>query len=81
MWYRFLIWNDAGLGVIMRANVDGTARVELARASNATALAVDHNTGTVYYALSRQIHAVDLDASNKYVAMLTHPTTYEINSI
>ncbi|XP_026739011.1 low-density lipoprotein receptor-related protein 6 [Trichoplusia ni] len=64
---RFLIWNDAGLGVIMRANVDGTARVELARASNATALAVDHNTGTVYYALSRQIHAVDLDASNKRV--------------
>ncbi|CAB3228777.1 unnamed protein product [Arctia plantaginis] len=64
---RFLIWTDAGLGVIMRANVDGTSRMELARASNATALTIDQTTGTVYWAVNRQIHAVDLDASNKRI--------------
>lgn len=64
---RFLIWNDAGLGMIMRANVDGTSRIELARASNATALTVDQTTGTVYWAVNRQIHAVELDASNKRI--------------
>nr|XP_049697020.1 low-density lipoprotein receptor-related protein 6 [Helicoverpa armigera] len=64
---RFLIWNDAGLGVITRANVDGTARIELARATNVTSLAIDHGSGTVYWAVNRQIHAVDLDGTNKRV--------------
>ncbi|KAJ0179555.1 hypothetical protein K1T71_005267 [Dendrolimus kikuchii] len=64
---RILIWNDVGLGVIMRASVDGTGRVELARASNASAVAVDQTTATVYWAVNRQIHAVDLDGTNKHV--------------
>ncbi|XP_060800869.1 low-density lipoprotein receptor-related protein 6 [Amyelois transitella] len=57
---RFLIWNDVGLGAIMRSNVDGTGRVELARASNATALALDQATSIVYWAVSTKIYAVDL---------------------
>ncbi|XP_028025930.1 low-density lipoprotein receptor-related protein 6 [Bombyx mandarina] len=64
---RYLIWNDVGRGAIMRANVDGTGRVELARADNATALALDQSAGTVYWAVSRQLHAVDLDSSNRRV--------------
>ncbi|KAI5641104.1 low-density lipoprotein receptor repeat class B domain-containing protein [Phthorimaea operculella] len=64
---RLLVWNDIGLGAIMRASVDGTSQVELARASNATALTIDQTTGTVYWAVNRQIHAVDLDSHNKRV--------------
>ncbi|XP_059051324.1 low-density lipoprotein receptor-related protein 6 [Achroia grisella] len=63
---RFLIWNDVGLGAIMRSNVDGTARTWLATAANATALALDQSSSTVYWAVNRQIYAVDLDSdSNK----------------
>uniref|UniRef100_A0A2H1W340 SFRICE_002592 n=1 Tax=Spodoptera frugiperda TaxID=7108 RepID=A0A2H1W340_SPOFR len=64
---RFLIWNDAGLGVIMRSNVDGRGRVELARAANVTAIALDAAGHTLYWAAARQILAVDLDGSNKRV--------------
>ncbi|XP_049888265.1 low-density lipoprotein receptor-related protein 6 [Pectinophora gossypiella] len=64
---RLLVWNDVGLGAIMRASVDGTSRIELARATNATALTIDQTTGTVYWAANRQIHAVDLDSHNKRV--------------
>ncbi|XP_013174926.1 PREDICTED: low-density lipoprotein receptor-related protein 6 [Papilio xuthus] len=64
---RVLVWNDVGVGAIMRANADGTGRTELAGAPNATALALDHASATVYWALSRQIHAVDLDGNNKRV--------------
>ncbi|XP_048481077.1 low-density lipoprotein receptor-related protein 6 [Plutella xylostella] len=64
---RLLIWNDIGLGGIMRANVDGTDRIELAKASNATALTVDQSTGTVYFAMNRQIHAVEIDGKNKRI--------------
>ncbi|KAL4709343.1 hypothetical protein ACJJTC_007075 [Scirpophaga incertulas] len=64
---RVLVWNDVGLGAIMRSNVDGTEREELARASNASALALDQATGVVYWAGNRQIHAIDLDTLNKRV--------------
>ncbi|XP_026326416.1 low-density lipoprotein receptor-related protein 6 [Hyposmocoma kahamanoa] len=64
---RILIWNDVGLGAIMRASVDGTSLKELARATNATALTIDQATGTVYWAVNRQIHAVDLDSHNERV--------------
>ncbi|XP_047545765.1 low-density lipoprotein receptor-related protein 6 [Vanessa atalanta] len=59
---RVLIWSDAGLGAIMRASVDGTARSELARVANVTALAVEQSSATVYWAVARQIHAIDLDS-------------------
>ncbi|GBP07556.1 Low-density lipoprotein receptor-related protein 6 [Eumeta japonica] len=62
---RYLVWNDIGLGCIMRANLDGTSRIELAQASNATALAIDQATGVVYWAMTRQIHAVDVDGTNR----------------
>lgn len=68
---RLLVWNDVGVGAIMRANADGTARAELAGAANATALTLDQATATVYWALNRQIHAVDLDGGNKYVTLKT----------
>lgn len=64
-YYSILIWNDVGLGAIMRASVDGTSLKELARATNATALTIDQATGTVYWAVNRQIHAVDLDSHNE----------------
>lgn len=64
-YYSLLIWNDVGLGAIMRASVDGTSPMELARANNATALTIDQTTGTVYWAVNRQIHAVDLNSHNK----------------
>lgn len=54
-----------GVGAIMRADVDGRGRVELARVANATALALDQTSGTVYWAANKQIHAVDLDGANK----------------
>ncbi|CAH2216905.1 jg9558, partial [Pararge aegeria aegeria] len=60
-----LIWSDAGLGAIMRSNVDGTSRVELARVNNVTALAVEQSSATVYWAVARQIHALDLDSPNR----------------
>jgi hypothetical protein len=63
------LWNDVGAGTIMRANVDGSARAELARAANATALALDQAAGVVYWASNRQIHAVDLDTLNKSVKL------------
>ncbi|KOB75178.1 Low-density lipoprotein receptor-related protein 6 [Operophtera brumata] len=49
-----------------KSNVDGTERVELARAANASALTVDQASGTLYYALTRQIHAVEIDGTNRY---------------
>ncbi|XP_039745762.1 low-density lipoprotein receptor-related protein 6 [Pararge aegeria] len=64
---RILIWSDAGLGAIMRSNVDGTSRVELARVNNVTALAVEQSSATVYWAVARQIHALDLDSPNRRV--------------
>ncbi|CAF4853997.1 unnamed protein product [Pieris macdunnoughi] len=64
---RILIWSDAGLGAIIRSSVDGTSQVELARVTNVTALALDETTGTVYWAVARQIHAVDLDTSNRRI--------------
>ncbi|XP_072942283.1 low-density lipoprotein receptor-related protein 6 [Epargyreus clarus] len=64
---RLLVWSDAGLGTIMRSSVDGTARTELARAANVTALTVEQAGGAVYWAVARQIHAVDLDGSNRRV--------------
>ncbi|XP_068628110.1 low-density lipoprotein receptor-related protein 6 [Battus philenor] len=64
---RLLVWNDVGLGAILRANADGTARMELAGAPNATALTLDQASATVYWAVARQIHAVDLDGKNKRV--------------
>ncbi|CAG9792217.1 unnamed protein product [Diatraea saccharalis] len=64
---RILVWNDVGLGAIMRANVDGSERMELSRAANASALALDQTTGVVYWAVNRQIHAIDLDILNKRV--------------
>ncbi|XP_063823720.1 low-density lipoprotein receptor-related protein 5-like [Ostrinia nubilalis] len=72
---RFLVWNDVGLGAIMRSNVDGTDRVELARAANASALALDQTTAVVYWAVNRQILAVDLDTLNKLVHDTTRYTT------
>lgn len=63
--YRLLVWNDVGLGAIMRSNVDGTDRVELARAANASALALDQTSAVVYWAVNRQILCVDLDTLNK----------------
>ncbi|XP_022127447.2 low-density lipoprotein receptor-related protein 6 [Pieris rapae] len=64
---RLLVWSDAGLGAIIRSSVDGTSQVELARVTNVTALALDETTGTVYWAVARQIHAVDLDTSNRRI--------------
>ncbi|CAG4941600.1 unnamed protein product [Colias eurytheme] len=64
---RLLVWSDAGLGAIMRSSVDGTAQIELARVTNVTALTLDQTTGTVYWAVARQIHAVDLDTSNRRI--------------
>ncbi|XP_073967199.1 low-density lipoprotein receptor-related protein 6-like [Choristoneura fumiferana] len=64
---RILIWNDVGLGAIMRSDVDGRGRIELARVANATALALDQAGGTVYWAANKQIHAVDLDGTNKRI--------------
>lgn len=63
--FSYLVWNDAGLGSIMRSNVDGTNRMELARADNASALTIDQNTGRVYWSVSKQIHAVDIDGTNQ----------------
>ncbi|XP_037297388.1 LOW QUALITY PROTEIN: low-density lipoprotein receptor-related protein 6-like [Manduca sexta] len=62
---RLLVWNDVGRGAITRASVDGTARVDLAHVANTTALAIDQPAATVYWAAERQIHAIDLDGSNK----------------
>ncbi|XP_063530568.1 low-density lipoprotein receptor-related protein 6 [Cydia strobilella] len=64
---RIVIWNDLGLSAIMVARADGTGRSELARAANATALAVDQAAGVVYWAVNKQIHAVDLDSNNKRI--------------
>lgn len=61
------MWNDVGLGAIMRSDVGGGARAELARAHNATALAVEQAAAAVYWAVGRQIHAVDIDGTNKSV--------------
>lgn len=70
-----LVWVDAGAGAVVRAGVDGTARRELARAGNVTALAVDQASATVYWAVARQIHAVDLDepdrCATQYVLYIT----------
>ncbi|CAH2108805.1 unnamed protein product [Euphydryas editha] len=61
---RVLVWVDAAAGAVVRSSVDGTAQRELARAANVTALAVDQASATVYWAVARQIHAVDLDEPN-----------------
>lgn len=68
---RVLVWNDVGVGAIMRAHADGTGRTQLAGAPNATALALDQPSATVYWALARQIHAVNLDGNNKSDYLLT----------
>ncbi|XP_041973077.1 low-density lipoprotein receptor-related protein 6 [Aricia agestis] len=61
---RILFWSDVGLGAIMRADVNG-GRTELARAVNVTALAAD--TTTLYWAVGRQILAVDFDGTNRRI--------------
>lgn len=46
----------------MRADPDGGARGEVARAVNVSALALDHASDTLYWVVARQLYAADLDA-------------------
>ncbi|XP_032511733.2 low-density lipoprotein receptor-related protein 6 [Danaus plexippus] len=65
---RLLFWSDAGLGGIFRSLVDGSERAQLVRVDNVTALALDMGgASALYWAVGRQIHAVDIDGSNRRV--------------
>lgn len=70
-YFRLLFWSDAGLGGIFRSLVDGSERAQLVRVDNVTALALDMGgASALYWAVGRQIHAVDIDGSNRYVRIL-----------